>query len=81
MMQLITTFSLGVLFSPWSYGIFYLLLFIIMYEVVFFYYTGPYNPYWNPEVRGGVILAAILGFIVGRVFAEQDIFIDADPPK
>lgn len=67
LVQLILAFTLGILLSPWSYGLLYFLLFLIAYEIVLVYMTEAQVPYWRIETRLGVIAASILGFIIGRV--------------
>ena len=66
LVQVITAFSLGVIFSPWTFGIIVLLFLLLIYELVI--YTGTQgNPgYWNFGFRGGIILAYLAGFVIGR---------------
>lgn len=65
--QIVAAFTLGIIFSPWSWGLLYFLLFIIGYELVAIYMTAAEEPYWRFETRIGVIAASILGFVIGRI--------------
>lgn len=65
--QIILAFSVGVIFSPYSSGIFYLIVFILIFEIVYTYQNGAtYNSVDEAFLRGGLILAAILGWLLGR---------------
>jgi hypothetical protein len=65
--QLISSFCLGVLFSPWSWGLVYYIAFLLIYEILSAYYTWCQLPYWRLSTRLGVIAASLLGFILGRI--------------
>ena len=61
-------FASGVLFGPISYGIFWFLLFIIAYELVYWYFVGSCAIVkWSCEQRMALELIALTGWIVGRV--------------
>lgn len=69
--QLVSAFCLGVILSPWSYGIKWFLAFIIVYEFVFGFIVNFQMPYWRPLARIGIICASILGWILGRIAVER----------
>ena len=59
--QVALSFALGLLFSPYTYAIIWLVLFFIIWEI------GYYLIYkqWFLKIRLGLIAAYILGLIVG----------------
>lgn len=70
--DLIIALTLGVLLSPWKV---FLLLFVYLFII---YELGLYfvlKNRWYPDIRAGIILAYILGWIIGRtVIGFDDIF-------
>lgn len=73
MAQVILAFAFGVLLSPWSSGLFFLTIFIIINEILFYVFTKGDPRYYNVFVRTGVIYASILGFILGRTLSGDEI--------
>lgn len=71
MAQVFVSLIFGLLLSPWSYGLFFLIIFLIVYE--FLYYL--YSPYHNLFVRTGVIMSCLLGFIIGRTLSQDEIIL------
>lgn len=69
--QLFMAFSLGVVLSPFSTGIKWFLLFIILYEVLYGYMVKFQMPYWRPLGRLGIFCASILGWILGRYAVQK----------
>lgn len=65
--QLIASFCLGVLFSPWSWGLQWFIAFLIVYEILAIYFTRCDSLYWKANIRIGVVAASLLGFILGRI--------------
>jgi hypothetical protein len=68
--QIISAFTLGIIFAPWSKGLIFLIIFILCYEAIYFnYYVNicnlPYNRYFF-LVRFGVFCATLLGWLIGR---------------
>ena len=66
-------FFSGFLFSGWSWGILYLVSFLIVYEI--FYYT--YCRYkvindWDLQIRIGILAGTLMGFLIGRHIIEED---------
>lgn len=66
------SFVLGVILSPWSTGIFYLLVGLLLYEIIIGILAASYSLPYPVSVRAGIIGASILGFIVGRELFQQD---------
>lgn len=68
------SFITGVLFSGISWGIIYVIIFLILYEFFYLAYKhANYKDYYVKE-RIGVILAALFGYVVGLIFHENDDF-------
>lgn len=76
--QLLVAFCLGILFSPWSLGLLYFLIFLIIYEAYAFYATAGRAPSWKIEIRLGVMAASIFGFIIGRILTGWNHPLDDD---
>jgi hypothetical protein len=66
--QIVSAFTLGLLFGPLSWGIGYNFLFIIIYELLLFYFTKDYPEVYRVETRIVANLAGICGWILGRYF-------------
>jgi hypothetical protein len=64
--QMIAGFALGLIFGPFSKGIAYFLLFILVYEIALFYYTQDVTPSWRMEARFAISVGSLLGWIIGR---------------
>lgn len=64
------SFFSGFLFSTWSWGILYLLVFLIAYELFLVFYKG-WKEY-DLQIRIGVVCGAIMGFLIGRAITEND---------
>jgi len=66
MVHVISAFTFGILLSPWSKGIFFLALFMVLYEISFYLLSRGDPRYYNDLTRVGTMCASFLGFIVGR---------------
>ena len=64
--SIIFAITLGIIFSPWSYGLIYYMVSIIIWEILFGLATGFQYPYWNPIERIAIFFSGFLGWIVGR---------------
>jgi 4-hydroxybenzoate polyprenyltransferase len=73
MAQVIVALTLGILLSPWSSGLFFLIIFIILYELFYYIFTKGNPRYYNVFVRTGVIFASIFGYILGRTLSGDEI--------
>ena len=69
MVQVISSFCFGILLSPWSSGLFFLVIYTILYEIIYYIFTKGDPFYYSVFVRTGVICSSILGFIVGRTLS------------
>ncbi len=67
--QLILSFCLGILFAPFTYGFIYYLIFLILYEIILFAMSKP----WNYELRIGVFAFSLIGFIIGRYLVGKKV--------
>ena len=65
--QLILAFAIGLVFAAWSIGFSWFVIFIIVFELLFWGYN--YNLIFYTDVvavRLGLICSSILGLIIGR---------------
>lgn len=62
----IISFLTGILFGPYSQGLFWLILFLIGYEIIT--YIGGRMGYidWNPETRLLVVIFSLAGWVISR---------------
>ena len=68
------SFFSGFLFSSWSWGILYLFVFLIIWEIGYFIYCYNYrglNEY-DLMIRIGIVAGALMGFLIGRGITEND---------
>jgi len=68
----LASFLAGLLFSAVSFGIVYLIIFLIIWEIFYFGYLDVNDRKWSLDDRVLVIFAALLGFLVGRFFHDDD---------
>jgi len=62
----------GILFSNITYGLAYLILFLLIWEILYFGYLDCNDKKWVLFDRILVFLAAILGFMLGRFMHDND---------
>jgi len=73
--QLVSAFLISLILSPWSWGFYYFFGFLIIYEFICIIGTQCREPYWRLGFRISVILASMLGWIIGRIiFGYKDPF-------
>jgi len=65
-------FFSGFLFSTWSWGILYLISFLIIYEIFYYFYCNHYVKHWDFPMRIGLACGALMGFLIGRNITEDD---------
>lgn len=65
--QIALSFALGLLTSPYTSTIIWLILFLIIWEVGYFFMYKR----WFPVLRLGIIAAYVLGLIVGVYALEE----------
>lgn len=70
--QLATAFALGMIFSPFSKGLFYLVLFIILFEIFLLWFCYNRNENYPPHKRILLVVIYIVGFIIGRIVIGSD---------
>jgi hypothetical protein len=66
----------GFLFSGISWGIIYVILFLIVYEFLYFIYKHANHDCYPMEDRIGLVVAALLGYVLGAIFHQKDDFAD-----
>lgn len=64
--KIIISFVFGILLSPFSWGIFYLLLSIVIFFLIDYVFCNGKFEYSYLEHRASVIFYSVLGFIIGR---------------
>ena len=62
----------GILFSGISFGLVYVIIFLLIWEFLYFGYLHANHRHWIMLDRVLVILSAILGFLLGRFLHEDD---------
>lgn len=81
MVQVVSAFAVGVIFSPWSRALLLFITLLVVYELLYFYSTSFSLPYWRLEGRAAILMASILGFILGRTLVGFDDPIRDRTPK
>lgn len=79
LLQFISAFTFGVIFSPFSYGAVFLIVFLVLYEFAYAYYTQTCLPYWRLSFRVGIFMTAIFGWILGRTIVGWRNPLQVDP--
>ena len=66
-------FFSGFLFSTWSWGIVYLVLFLVIYEILYYGYCRCFGNMSNYSlmIRIGLVAGVFMGFLMGRVITNQ----------
>lgn len=77
--QLLVSFAFGVAFSPYSSGIFWLALSIIIYEIIYMVCSKCDSRYWYIGNRVSIIFAGFLGWIIGREFSGFNVTEEGTP--
>ena len=67
--QAVVGFAVGMMFSPYSVGIEFVLSFAVAYELFVYAITEGKAPYWRLSDRIFVVSAYLLGWIMGRALA------------
>lgn len=68
------SFFSGFLFSTWSWGILYLISFLVLYEIAYYIYCYNFNKLdaYGLQIRIGVVSGTIMGFLMGRCITGTD---------
>lgn len=70
--QLILSFCGGIFFSCWNLSLVVVLFFLVLYEL-FYDCLVHQRPKWQYQLRIGVILAYLMGWIIGRTVLGLEI--------
>lgn len=79
MAQVIVSIVWGILLSPWSSGLFALVVFIIIYEMMYYIFTHGDEKYYDIFIRTSCIFASIFGFLLGRTLSCDNILYEGVP--
>lgn len=79
MAQVIIAIVWGILLSPFSSGLFALVVFIIIYEIMYYLFTHGNEKYYDTLTRTASINASIFGFIIGRTLCQDEILYEGVP--
>ncbi len=68
--QVIVAFWVGLIFAPWSWGLLYLIIFFVVFELIYAMIHRDFSAE-NILVRVTVIAASFFGWLVGRLAVED----------
>ena len=68
----IMSVAIGILFSGVSFGLVYVILFIVLWEILYFLYSDSKNMVYSAEDRLLFALGSIMGFLLGRLMHDDD---------
>jgi len=68
----ISSMIIGILFSGVSFGLVYVIIFILLWEFLYFGYLDCNNKKYNVEDRIIIALSGIMGFLLGRFLHSDD---------
>lgn len=68
--QLVVAMGIGFLFAPWNRGMLPLVIVIIVVEFLMWSF---WPTSWNGEIRAGMLLSGILGWIIGKTIIGHKI--------
>ena len=67
--RVILAFTLGIIFSPFADGIFFLILLSLLSELLCYIFTGGDPRYFNIIYKPIIILFYLLGWLIGRILS------------
>ena len=70
--SIISSFIIGILFSGISFGLVYVIIFILLWEIFYYAYVDCNNRQYPGEKRLLMALYGIAGFLLGRFMLDQD---------
>ena len=76
----IIAFVTGMIFAPWAWGLFYLILFIVIFELLYYIMVWGDQNKWDPIYRGARILFYVAGWVFGR-WLFTDVLFPNDLPQ
>lgn len=62
--QIVTAFSMGLILGPLSTSLLFKLIFIIVYEIILYYYTKHLK--WSFYIRLAITCAGLYGYFLGK---------------
>ena len=68
----IMSITVGILFSGVSFGLMYVILFILIWEFLYYCYLDAKSLNYQPIDRLLFALGSIMGFLIGRAMHDQD---------
>lgn len=69
---LVASIAVGILFAGVSWSIIYYIIFLIIWEIGYWIYTGyDNNSEWDFELRLGLVLGTLFGFLIGRTLHDK----------
>jgi len=72
LLQILSAFALGIAFAPWSWGIVYFFIGIVIWEILYYVSVKGSKPFWFLEVRLAIVAASVLGWLIGRELTGKD---------
>ena len=69
--SIFASFIFAMIFAPWTYGVFWLVIYILVWEIGIYFLSLRYPGCWNIFARAAIIFSSILGFIVGRTVTND----------
>jgi hypothetical protein len=69
---LVMSIIIGILFSGISFGLVYVILFIVLWEILYFLYSDAKHMVYSSEDRLLFALGSIMGFLLGRFMHDND---------
>lgn len=79
MAQVIIAVTFGVILSPFASGLFFLVIFTVLGEILYYMFTKGDPRYYNVFTRAGVIYGGIFGYIVGRSLSNCEVLVEGVP--
>jgi hypothetical protein len=64
----------GFVTAPYSWGILWVIIFLILWEILFAAHTKMSPKWWSPVGRAVIVLGYIFGWIMGRLFVGLEPF-------
>jgi hypothetical protein len=65
--EIIFSLLFGFILAPFSWNIYSYIIFVIFFEIILFWLTDGLMPYWKMRTRILVNVAALIGWIIGRL--------------
>lgn len=72
LLLILFSFALSMVLAPWSWGIIFFFIFLVVWEIGMYLGTRGKPPFWFLEVRLAIVAASVLGWLVGRELTGKD---------